>query len=73
MTLFTLLFSSVLPIVHHAGNHAITTIAMRSASARGTAVQKNSNSLASGIRRIDSMMISESPIQRANAIGKISP
>ena len=64
---------SDLPILHHIGNHAITTIAKRRRRDHGTEVQKNSNSLASGIFCIDSIMISEKATHKINARGKIIP
>ncbi len=61
------------PIFHHTGNHAITTIAKRRRRDHGREVQKNSNSLASGIFCIDSIMISEQATHKINARGKRIP
>lgn len=64
---------SDLPIFHHIGNHAITTIAKRRRRDHGREVQKNSNSLASGIFCINSIMISEQATHKINAKGKSIP
>ena len=62
---------SLPPILHHTGNHAITTIAKRSTSAQSIALEKKWNSEASGIRRMSSMMVAESPTERKNARGNM--